>query len=112
MIGPGHCARFMATTIHKKSIGFDTVEPAVTPPPPVSAGESTFVKKPKLGGSKSKKRDIPEGLWTNCPKCATLIYDKDIDENLKVCPKCQHHFPIGARERINSPSAAKPGGRA
>ena len=102
MIGPGHCARFMATTIHKKSIGFDTVEPAVTPPPPAPAGESTFVKKPKLGGSKSKKRDIPEGLWTKCPKCTTLIYDKDLDENLKVCPKCQHHFPIGARERINS----------
>lgn len=72
------------------------------PPPPAPAGESTFVKKPKLGGSKSKKRDIPEGLWTKCPKCTTLIYDKDLDENLKVCPKCQHHFPIGARERINS----------
>ena len=102
MIDPGHCARFMSTTIHKKSIGFDTVEPAVTPPPPQPAGESTFVKKSKLGASKSKKRDIPEGLWTKCPKCATLIYDKELDENLKVCPKCQHHFPIGARERINS----------
>ena len=90
----------MATTIHKKSIGFDNVEPAVTPPPATDG--TSFVKKSKLGTSKSKKRDIPEGLWTKCPKCVNLIYDKDLDENLKVCPKCQHHFPITARERINS----------
>ena len=31
-----------------------------------------------------------------------MIYDKELDENLKVCPKCQHHFPIGSRERIHS----------
>ncbi len=90
----------MATKIYKKSIGFDNVEPAVTPPPAGSG--TTFIKKSKLGASKAKKRDIPEGLWTKCPKCATLIYDKDLDENLKVCTKCRHHFPIGARERINS----------
>src|SRR5206468_2555878 len=63
--------------------------------------QTTFTKKPKLGGAKSRKRDIPEGLWTKCPKCSTMIYDKELDENLKVCLKCGHHFPIGARERIN-----------
>jgi hypothetical protein len=31
-----------------------------------------------------------------------MLYDKELDENLKVCQHCQHHFPIGARERINS----------
>ena len=62
----------------------------------------TFVKKPKLTTSKSKKRDIPEGLWTKCPKCGTMVFDKELDENLKVCPKCSYHFPIGARERIHS----------
>ena len=89
----------MATTsITKKSIGFD-VEAAVTPPPQQPA--TAFVKKPKLPG-KSKRKDIPEGLWTKCPKCETLVFDKELDENLKVCTKCGHHFPIGARERIHS----------
>src|SRR6266850_5454355 len=88
----------MATTsFTKKSLGFD-VEPAVTPPP--ANAETTFLKKPKLGG-KQRKKDIPEGLWTKCPKCEAMVFDKELDENLKVCPKCQHHFLIGARERIN-----------
>ena len=91
----------MATTsITKKTLGLETVEPAVTPPP--SGAETTFVKKPKLATAKSRKRDIPEGLWTKCPKCSNMVYDKELDENLKVCPKCSHHFSIGARERINS----------
>jgi acetyl-CoA carboxylase carboxyl transferase subunit beta len=91
----------MATTsFTKKTLGVD-VEPAVTPPPPASA-ETAFPKKPKLGAAKSRKRDIPEGLWTKCPKCETMVFDKELDENLKVCPKCQHHFAIGARERIHS----------
>lgn len=89
----------MATTsITKKSIGFD-VEAAVTPPPPQA--ETSFVKKPKLGG-KSKKKEIPEGLWTKCPKCEAMVFDKELDENLKICPKCGHHFAITARERIHS----------
>ena len=91
----------MATTsFHKKTLGLETSEPAVTPPP--SGAETTFVKKPRLASSKSKKREIPEGLWTKCPKCSNLVYDKELDENLKVCPKCSHHFSIGARERINA----------
>ncbi len=91
----------MATTsFTKKSLGLETAEPAVTPPQH-SASATNFVKKPKLG-SKSKKREIPEGLWTKCPKCGTMVFDKELDENLKVCTQCQHHFPIGARERIHS----------
>jgi acetyl-CoA carboxylase carboxyl transferase subunit beta len=87
------------TTFTKKTLGLETAEPAVTPPS--STGNTTFVKKPKLGG-KSKKREIPEGLWTKCPKCSTMVFDKELDENLKVCTHCQYHLPIGARERIHS----------
>src|SRR5882724_936815 len=91
------------TSFTKKSLGTETFEPALTPPP-MTVAQTTFVKKPKLGASKSKskKRDIPEGLWTKCPTCSTMIFDKELDENLKVCPKCSFHFQIGSRERIHS----------
>jgi acetyl-CoA carboxylase carboxyl transferase subunit beta len=88
------------TTFIKNPALADMIEPAVTPLS--STADTTFLKKPKLGTGKTRKRDIPEGLWTKCPKCANMIYDKDLDNNLKVCPKCQHHFPIGSRERIHS----------
>jgi acetyl-CoA carboxylase carboxyl transferase subunit beta len=93
----------MATSsFTKKSIGADSTEPALTPPP-VSETPTTFAKKPKIAGTpKSRKREIPEGLWTKCPRCEAMVFDKELDANAKVCPKCQHHFPIGARERINS----------
>ncbi len=88
----------MATTsFTKKTIGLDGADPAVTPPPSNSGG-ATFAKKPKLR-SKSKKREIPEGLWTKCPKCSSMVFDKELDENLKVCTHCQHHFSIDARQR-------------
>src|SRR6478672_1294747 len=87
------------TSFSKKSLGLETAEPAVTPPP--ANGNTGFVKKPRLA-SKSRKREIPEGLWTKCPKCSTMVFDKELDENLKVCNHCQYHFPIGARERIHS----------
>jgi len=65
----------MATkVIRKKAIGVDPVdpvEPAVTPPTH-DAADTAFLTKPKLT-SKSKKRDIPEGLWSKCPKCEGLI---------------------------------------
>jgi acetyl-CoA carboxylase carboxyl transferase subunit beta len=88
------------TTFIKNPTAPVSGEPAVTPLPANS--ETTFLKKPKIGAGKSRKRDIPEGLWTKCPKCANMIYDKDLDNNVKVCPKCEHHFPIGSRERIHS----------
>ena len=90
------------TSFLKKTIGGVTqIEPALTPPP-VGNEQTTFAKKPKLGASKSKKREIPEGLWIKCPSCDAMIFDKELDESLQVCPKCQHHFPIASRERIHS----------
>ena len=58
----------MATTsFNKKTLGLETVEPAVTPPP--SDTTTKFIKKPKMAGAKSRKREIPEGLWTKCKSC-------------------------------------------
>jgi acetyl-CoA carboxylase carboxyl transferase subunit beta len=47
-----------------------------------------------------KKKRVPEGLWTKCPKCEQIIYNKELDANLKVCPKCGHALRMTARERI------------
>src|ERR1700722_7905713 len=92
----------MATTsFTKKTLGLETAEPAVTPPAHPTT-ETSCVNKPKIASSKSRKREIPEGLWTKCDECDTMVFDKELDENLKVCPKCQHHFHIGSRERIHS----------
>lgn len=90
----------MATTsFFKKTLGLVNVDSSVSPKN--GSSETTFLKKPKLG-TRSRKKDIPEGLWTKCPKCITMLYDKELDENLKVCLHCGHHFSIGARERINA----------
>src|SRR4030043_437503 len=47
-----------------------------------------------------KKGKIPEGLWVKCDSCKEIVYKKEIDKNLKVCPKCNYHFRISARERL------------
>lgn len=47
-----------------------------------------------------EKSSVPEGLWTKCPGCEEIIYNKELDESLRVCPKCGHYFRLSARERI------------
>ena len=49
---------------------------------------------------KSPRLDIPENLWVKCPKCNAAIFNKDLEANLKVCPKCNYHFRLSSRERI------------
>jgi len=45
---------------------------------------------------------VPEGLWIKCPSCTQVIYNKDLQANLQVCPKCAHHFRMTATERLRS----------
>jgi len=47
-----------------------------------------------------KKLEVPDGLWTKCTSCSEIIYNKRLEENLRVCPKCGYHFHLGARKRI------------
>ena len=49
---------------------------------------------------KSHNRNIPDNLWVKCPKCKELLYSKELDDNKKVCHKCDYHFRLRARERI------------
>ncbi|MGD0335931.1 MAG: acetyl-CoA carboxylase, carboxyltransferase subunit beta [Candidatus Omnitrophota bacterium] len=57
--------------------------------------------KPKYTIVRLKKKDIPDGLWTKCEDCSEMLYNKTLEENLKVCPKCNYHFVLGSYERIN-----------
>lgn len=47
-----------------------------------------------------KRRDIPEGLWTKCEPCGEIIYNKTLEEDFKICPKCDYHFTLSAPERV------------
>lgn len=58
-----------------------------------------FNRRQQALGRRSK-REIPPGLWTKCESCGQLIYNKALDENLRVCPKCEFHFPLTASQRI------------
>ncbi len=46
------------------------------------------------------KRDTPDNLWTKCPSCQDMLFTKDYEENLSVCPKCEYHGRIGADRRL------------
>lgn len=49
----------------------------------------------------AKKEGIPEGLWMRCTGCGAMLYRKMVEEALHVCPECQYHFRISARQRID-----------
>ena len=59
-----------------------------------------FKKEPLVSGKEGKTR-IPEGLWVKCEGCKEIIYKQDLDQNLNVCPRCQHHYRIGAKARVD-----------
>ena len=59
-------------------------------------------RKPIASSTAEKPSRVPEGLWIKCPGCTQLIYKKDLDESLNVCPKCGHHFRISAAERLRA----------
>jgi len=58
-----------------------------------------FPSKIKTDGS--KKKEIPEGLWTKCTACAAFLFRSELERNLEVCPKCNHHLRISARRRLD-----------
>jgi acetyl-CoA carboxylase carboxyl transferase subunit beta len=50
--------------------------------------------------SARKSEGVPEGLWTRCPECSSMLFTKNVEESLNVCPECQYHFRISARVRV------------
>jgi acetyl-CoA carboxylase carboxyl transferase subunit beta len=58
-------------------------------------------KKPKPIRMDRPRSNVPEGLWVKCEGCKEIVYSRDLDRNLRVCPKCGYHFRIDARTRIS-----------
>jgi acetyl-CoA carboxylase carboxyl transferase subunit beta len=52
------------------------------------------------GGPEGEKRMRTEGLWLKCESCGQIIWKKALDDNLQVCPRCEHHFRLDARTRL------------
>ena len=59
-------------------------------------------RKPIASATVENPSRVPEGLWVKCAGCAQVIYNKDLESNLSVCPKCGHHFRISAAERLRA----------
>jgi len=57
-----------------------------------------WIRRPKY--APGERRDVPAGLWTKCPRCATLIYRKELERNLQVCPRCNYHHRLSATDRL------------
>ncbi len=55
---------------------------------------------PKVQVDSTEKANVPEGLWHKCDSCNEILYYTDLEQNLDVCPKCEHHHPLNARNRI------------
>lgn len=54
----------------------------------------------RIEGDRTRK--VPQGLWTSCPGCSAALYRTELERNLHVCPKCQHHLRMSARQRLDS----------
>lgn len=52
------------------------------------------------GYSLKPRKEMPEGLWLSCPSCKNMLYQKTVDENMGICPECDHHFRIDGATRI------------
>lgn len=54
---------------------------------------------PKI--STSKKKGVPEGVWSKCPQCEAILYQTELEKNLEVCPKCDFHLRVSGRRRLH-----------
>jgi acetyl-CoA carboxylase carboxyl transferase subunit beta len=55
-----------------------------------------------IAADPAKPSRVPEGLWVKCTGCSQILYNKDLTQNMSVCPKCGHHFRIGSLDRLRS----------
>jgi acetyl-CoA carboxylase carboxyl transferase subunit beta len=60
-----------------------------------------WFRKRGRGFKPSKKKEIPDGLWTRCDKCGEILYRKEVEKLLWTCPKCSQHFRVAARQYVD-----------
>ncbi|MCB9837864.1 MAG: acetyl-CoA carboxylase carboxyltransferase subunit beta [Phycisphaeraceae bacterium] len=76
-------------------------EETTTPAAPAAQAPLKTLSRTLPGPTGAGKRsNVPEGLWLRCTGCAKMIFRKQLENNLHVCPECGHHYRIGAQERI------------
>jgi acetyl-CoA carboxylase carboxyl transferase subunit beta len=51
--------------------------------------------------TETRRKSVPEGLWSKCDECGAVLYQAELERNLNVCPKCGHHMRVGARDRLD-----------
>jgi acetyl-CoA carboxylase carboxyl transferase subunit beta len=59
-------------------------------------------KKPTIKTQSRKKRDIPHGLFQKCPGCGEVVHEIELAQNLRVCPRCDYHFAMSAKDRVDT----------
>jgi len=62
----------------------------------------SWIEKILPKANSTQKRNIPEGVWSKCSSCNAVLYKVELDRQISVCPKCDHHMRISARKRIDS----------
>jgi acetyl-CoA carboxylase carboxyl transferase subunit beta len=56
---------------------------------------------PKIKSQSATRKAVPEGVWSKCPGCGAVLYSAEMENNMSVCPKCQHHMRLSARRRLD-----------
>jgi acetyl-CoA carboxylase carboxyl transferase subunit beta len=72
---------------------------AADPEAPAVVPTKSLAARAWLGEDFGKLSDIPAGLWLRCPECEAMLYRKNVEQNLHVCPECEFHFRISAQQR-------------
>ncbi|SES83072.1 acetyl-CoA carboxylase, carboxyltransferase subunit beta [Thalassotalea agarivorans] len=62
----------------------------------------SWIEKILPRANSTEKKNIPEGVWAQCPSCNAMLYKAELERQMSVCPKCDHHMRISARHRIDS----------
>lgn len=68
--------------------------------PHSSTSSASVFPKPDYGKTPTRKKEMPEGLWTKCPSCSAYIFNKELEAQQMVCKECGHHFNITAHLRL------------
>jgi len=56
---------------------------------------------PSRISTENRSKSVPEGVWIKCTRCDAQLYRNELERNLQVCPKCDHHMRVGARKRLD-----------